>query len=160
MVINVEMYKEVRSRWLNGESQRHIAAAMGISRNTVKKYCKGDTVPWERKAYFRDANVLTAEVKRFIELRLKKNVSQREMSLALGQNDSYINRIENGKALPSMQVFLYICEYFHVTPKEFFDMENADPERLRPIIENMKRLDGPALAAMDTLAKELAGKQS
>ena len=71
VVINVEMYKEVRSRWLNGESQRHIAATMGISRNTVKKYCKGDTVPWERKAYFRDANVLTPEVKQFIEDCLK-----------------------------------------------------------------------------------------
>ena len=31
--------------------------------------------------------------------------SAREMSLALGQNPSYINRIENGKALPSMQGF-------------------------------------------------------
>ena len=67
VVINVEMYREVRRRWLNGESQRHIATTMGISRNTVKKYCKGDAVPWERKAYSRDANVLTREVKQFIE---------------------------------------------------------------------------------------------
>ena len=67
MIINVEMYREVRRRWLNGESQRHIATTMGISRNTVKKYCKGDAVPWERKAYSRDANVLTREVKQFIE---------------------------------------------------------------------------------------------
>ncbi len=35
--------------------------------------------------------------------------SAREMSLALGQNPSYINRIENGKALPSMQgLFQYL----------------------------------------------------
>ena len=77
MVINVEMYKEVRRRWLNGESQRHIAAAMGISRNTVKKYCKGDTVPWERKAYCRDASVLTPEVKQFIEDCLKEDELER-----------------------------------------------------------------------------------
>ena len=32
---------------------------------------------------------------RLAELRLKANVSAREMSLALGQNASYINRIEN-----------------------------------------------------------------
>ena len=32
---------------------------------------------------------------RIAELREKKNVSAREMSLALGQNESYINRIEN-----------------------------------------------------------------
>ena len=41
--------------------------------------------------------------------------SAREMSLALGQNPSYINRIENGKALPSMQGFFSICEYLQIT---------------------------------------------
>ncbi len=56
---------------------------------------------------------------RIAELRLQKNVSAREMSLALGQNESYINRIENKKSFPSMQVFFYICEYLDVTPKEF-----------------------------------------
>ena len=38
-------------------------------------------------------------------LRTEKNVSAREMSLAIGQNSSYINRIENKKAFPSMQAF-------------------------------------------------------
>ena len=46
--------------------------------------------------------------------------SAREMSLALGQNPSYINRIENGKALPSMQGFFSICEYLQITPGDFF----------------------------------------
>lgn len=45
--------------------------------------------------------------------------SAREMSLALGQNPSYINRIENGKALPSMQGFFSICEYLQITPGDF-----------------------------------------
>lgn len=44
-------------------------------------------------------------IKRLITLRRQKNVSAREMSLAIGQNESYINRIENGKTYPSMQVF-------------------------------------------------------
>ena len=95
---------------------------------------------------------------RIVELRMNKNVSQREMSLSLGQNDSYINRIESGKALPSMQVFLYICEYFDISPKEFFDDEIADPVQFREIIDNMKKLSGPALDALNTLTKELAGK--
>ena len=34
---------------------------------------------------------------RLSELRTEKNVSAREMSLAIGQNASYINRIENRK---------------------------------------------------------------
>lgn len=44
-------------------------------------------------------------VERLSSLRNQKNVSAREMSLALGQNESYINRIENRLAFPSMQVF-------------------------------------------------------
>ena len=96
---------------------------------------------------------------RIVELRLKKNVSQREMSLSLGQNDSYINRIENGLALPSMQVFLYICEYFDITPKEFFDNETADPVQIREIVGNMKKLNEQTLNALGTLIKELADKR-
>ena len=41
-------------------------------------------------------------------LRMQKNVSAREMSLAIGQNCSYINRIENKLAFPSMAAFLNI----------------------------------------------------
>ena len=71
VVITVEDYKEVRRRWLAGESQRGIARALGISRNTVKKYCEGSNVPWERKNYERKATMLTPEVKAFIEECLK-----------------------------------------------------------------------------------------
>ena len=60
--------------------------------------------------------------KRLEQLRLEKNVSAREMSLALGQNASYINRIESGKALPSLSLFFYICDYFQITPKDFFSV--------------------------------------
>ena len=49
MVITVNDYKQIRQRYLAGESQRSIARALGISRNTVKKYCAGEAVPWERK---------------------------------------------------------------------------------------------------------------
>lgn len=59
-------YKEIRQRYLNGESQRSIAKSMGISRNTVKKYCKGEQVPWERKTPERKSSVLTEDVLNFI----------------------------------------------------------------------------------------------
>ncbi len=49
-----------------GMSQRSIAKALGISRNTVKKYCDGNSVPWERKEYKRKADVLTDDVLDFI----------------------------------------------------------------------------------------------
>lgn len=58
---------------------------------------------------------------RLFELRNKKNISARDMSLCLGQSESYINKIENQKALPSMSMFFYMCEFLDVTPQEFFN---------------------------------------
>ena len=54
---------------------------------------------------------------RIAQLRTKKGVSARDMSLSLGQANNYINNIENKKSLPAMQSFFYICEYLGVTPK-------------------------------------------
>ena len=80
------------------------------------------------------------------------------MSLTLGQSESYINTIENKKSLPSMTVFLYICEYFGISAKEFFDEGNENPEKLRELVEDLKRLDEKALSHIAGLAKELANK--
>ena len=66
MVITVKDYKEIRQRYLRGESQRHIAETLHISRNTVAKYCEGRSVPWERKTPQRKADVLSEEVVAFI----------------------------------------------------------------------------------------------
>ena len=63
--------------------------------------------------------------------------SAREMSLALGQNPSYINRIENGKALPSMQGFFSICEYLQITPGDFFNEDSEAPREVRELMEKL-----------------------
>lgn len=75
--------------------------------------------------------------KRLTELRLEKGVSARDMSLSLGQSESYINRIENQKMLPSMTVFFYICEYFEISPHDFFQTENRLSKEL---IDTMKKI--------------------
>lgn len=64
---------------------------------------------------------------RLAQLRTRKGVSARDMSLSIGQNPSYINNIETGKALPSMSVFFFICEYLEISPSEFFDDVSRDP---------------------------------
>ena len=93
---------------------------------------------------------------RLAQLRIKKGVSAREMSLSLGQNPAYINNIETGKSKPSIDVFLYICEYLEITPGEFFDFESTDPVRLRGIVADMKTLNDEQLAVIAALVKDLA----
>ena len=39
---------------------------------------------------------------RLAQLREKKGVSARDMSLSMGQNPGYINNIESGKSMPSL----------------------------------------------------------
>lgn len=79
--------------------------------------------------------------KRLSELRQKKGVSAREMSIALGQSENYINNIENGHNFPKMGIFFYICDYLGVTPMEFFDTENKNPGRVSALAEKLKDLN-------------------
>lgn len=66
MIIEVDMYYQIRSLYNEGKSIRAIARTLGISRQTVRKYCDGNTHPDIRKEYERPAAVITDEVKHFI----------------------------------------------------------------------------------------------
>lgn len=78
--------------------------------------------------------------KRLTELRMQKVVSARDMSLSLGQSESYINKIENRRTLPSFTGFLYICEYLGVTPHEFFNTAAEAPSKTRELLQEMEKL--------------------
>ncbi len=95
---------------------------------------------------------------RLAKLRTLKGVSARDMSLSIGQNHAYINTIENGKTLPSLSVFFYICEYLGITPMEFFDEESDNPTQLREIIADLKHLNTHQREAVAAMIKELAIK--
>ena len=74
---------------------------------------------------------------RITELRLQSNLSERKLSLALGHEESYINSITSKKKknLPSLGELLYICEYFKITPTEFFN-ENKSTSLLKANLIN------------------------
>ena len=76
---------------------------------------------------------------RIAELRTQRGVSARDMSLSLGQSESYINKIENRRTLPSMAGFFYICDYLGITPQEFFNTDAAAPRRARELMEELER---------------------
>ena len=92
---------------------------------------------------------------RIAKLRTEKNISARDMSLSLGQSQSYINNIENKKALPSMQMFLYICEFLGVEPKDFFEEDITSPGTLNEAIAAFRSLSPRQLELLTALAKEM-----
>ncbi len=95
---------------------------------------------------------------RIAQLRMQKGVSARDMSLSLGQNNSYINQIENRKALPSLPGLFYICEYFGITPRQFFDEEDVYPAQLAELMEGIKKLDAATLDHISAIVKEILNK--
>ncbi len=92
---------------------------------------------------------------RLTQLRVKKGVSAREMSLAIGQNVNYINNIEAGNTMPSLSGVFYICEYLKMTPSEFFDTTSDNPAELHEINELLKKLNDEQLAMVKNLIKNI-----
>lgn len=93
---------------------------------------------------------------RLAKLRAEKGVSARDMSLSIGQNAGYINNIENGKALPSMAGFFFICEYLGVSPRDFFDFDAEQPHLLNAISEHLKHLNARQLQNIAEIVADLA----
>lgn len=94
---------------------------------------------------------------RLIELRGNAGVSAREMSLALGQNQSYINNIECARSFPSLTGFFYICDYLKITPAEFFETGTANPAQLNELIEKLKKLNAKQLETLSAFVEQMLG---
>ncbi len=78
---------------------------------------------------------------RITQLRLKKNISEYQMSYDLGHSRGYIYNISSGKALPPLKEFFAICDYFGMTPKEFFDDGTPNSELIQKTAEEFSKLD-------------------
>ena len=95
---------------------------------------------------------------RIAQLRMQKNVSARDMSLTLGQNNSYINQIENRRTVPSMTGFFYICEYLNITPQEFFNFDAAAPRKAKELLHEIEKLTPEQSEHILQLVRDLSHK--
>lgn len=53
--------------------------------------------------------------------RIKQNMYAYELSIKLGKDPSYINKVENGKINISLKMILEICEILKIEPKTLFN---------------------------------------
>ena len=97
---------------------------------------------------------------RINELRMKKDMSEYQLSLELGHSQGYIQSITSGRNLPSMRSFLDICAYFDITPAEFFDPAVCNPSLLRTIIEDIKKMSDKDLLLLSTVLKRFLEAQT
>ena len=78
MIIEVDMYESIRQLYVHErKSQRAIAKQLGISRTTVKKYCDGSQVPWDRIGTSgRKPYVITEQIMDFIKSCLEEDTAE------------------------------------------------------------------------------------
>ena len=92
---------------------------------------------------------------RITQLRLRKGVSEYKMSYDLGHSRSYVHNITSQKCLPTMNEFLSICEYFSVTPSQFFDDSTVEPTLLTRATDALRGLGEEDLLHLIAIAEHL-----
>ena len=95
---------------------------------------------------------------RITQLRLQKGISEYKMSYDLGHSRGYINNISSGKTLPSMTEFFAICDYFEISPVEFFNSKSSNPKLSRSVLSALEQLDEDDLELTLTNIKRLLRK--
>ena len=95
---------------------------------------------------------------RLTKLRIEKGVSEYKMSLDMGRNSGYINAIANGKSLPSMGEFLYMCDYLGVTPSEFFDEKFEGELKYKEVDRIIRDLSDEDFELLAAFVKRLGKK--
>ncbi len=78
------------------------------------------------------------------------------MSIDLGHSRSYIQSISSGRALPSMSEFLYICDYFNITPVDFFDTQSHETLLVQELNDLSKNLSKDDLNILIQLSKRFS----
>lgn len=95
--------------------------------------------------------------KRITELRLKKGISEYQMSYDLGHNKNYIRAITSGRSLPSVHGLFQIFEYFDMKPAEFFNPEYS--QMISTAVEYMEQLDNEDMLLLLNIIQSFCQKK-
>ena len=97
---------------------------------------------------------------RITELRLKKGVSEYQLSYDLGHSKNYIHNIVTGYSQPSVKELLYLIDTLGITPRLFFDEEEEyrNPILGQEIIDGIKSTNDHDLEAVLLIVRRLNEK--
>lgn len=87
---------------------------------------------------------------RITELRVKRNISEYQLSYNVGHSKNYVHNIVSGYSQPSVKELLYLIEALGVTPRDFFDesCEFSNPYLSKKIMDGIKKMPDEDLEAV------------
>lgn len=77
---------------------------------------------------------------RITRLRMEHNISEYQLSLELGFSKGYIQAISSGNILPSLGSLYKICEYFEITPAQFFSGKTDDTKLIEDLTSAIREM--------------------
>ncbi len=94
------------------------------------------------------------------ELRIKRNISEYQLSYDVGHSKNYVHNIVTGYSQPSVKELLYLIEALGVTPRDFFDeaVEFSNPYLSKKIMEGIKGMSDENLEAVLLIVERLNEK--
>ena len=97
---------------------------------------------------------------RITELRIKRNISEYQLSYDVGHSKNYVHNIVSGYSQPSVKELLYLIEALGVTPRDFFDetVEFSNPYLSKKIMEGIKGMSDENLEAVLLIIERLNNK--
>jgi hypothetical protein len=54
-----------------------------------------------------------------------------------------------------MMVFFYICDYFNISPKEFFDDDLKTPAVMRMLVSDLKQLNDEQITNVAAIVRDM-----
>ena len=94
---------------------------------------------------------------RITELRVKRNISEYQLSYDVGHSKNYVHNIVSGYSQPSVKELLYLIEALGVTPRDFFDVagEFDNPYLAKKVMDGIKKMSDENLEAVLLMIERL-----
>lgn len=77
---------------------------------------------------------------RITKIRIEHNISEYQLSLDLGFSKGYIQAISSGNIMPSMGALYKICDYFEITPAQFFSGSTDDTRLFEDLVSTIREM--------------------
>jgi transcriptional regulator with XRE-family HTH domain len=89
--------------------------------------------------------------RRINDLVYSANCSYRQLSLAIGKSENYIQKVISGHIMPTLPVIYDICEYFHISLYDFFNTDVDHVIEYNKVNRIIKKASAERLNALYTI---------